>query len=1795
MSGSNDAGRSWQRAASSHSRFSREWRPAGTSAGNAFATGRGLKFQRAALAGLTLAIAALIVWFLFQIFVHTVPPARVVAIGVSVYPDAAFPPNAYGHEDARSFLQLHEQNPKQFPSQDVVWENLLDGDVLLSQIGEELRDLEGKNLVVFCSLHGFVKSESEGRAASAQLFAIDAEADSAYTENARHLVPVRELVRKLEETPAQRILLLLDASRIDANWRLGILANDFAAQLAAELDEEIGPNSRLQVICAAGPNEASWTSADYSGGRSVFAEHAVNGLLREADGWGVDEGGAAGPDHHNADSRVTASELYAYVKYQVAEWARKNRGVPQTVWRFPAEAPDFELVQIRKPPAPDDVAVAAADAETEPPSDESQPPADATKEANEAAEKDAGGEAKAKAPATDGAGDSPDGKKADPEKPSDGADSADTKAAVADTNSANAAESDTPPEFTLEVLNRRLGELWNRRDELRRQGAAVVNSPREWRSLQVFLVRSEQLLRIGAVADAAPSLDECQRLLDVISTRSDAGGLYPENSAWSTLSLALADRVQAPGLDEKGHAEFDGLLKTALAATPEMPEPLQKFQQFVEAKPEAERALARYLVDQFRGVETLGREGVQKLRSFIAMIPPERQPAEILACRQLLHLADLSASGRLEWTPAFASDCATAFELALQIERLTAGDPVLTPYIRPEIDAVLKAQSAAVRWLEVGGGREGQARQWLATANRHLKRADETAEIVHNALHLRARLLAELPDFARWTADRAEADPNRAALTGRMQALARYFQDPQSGSFQNAAGALPDEHERLLLELMRDARHLNELLARSASGASTSSQDTLSQELSRATVDIGRRWESYQKTFQLELDLLGSMDAVTADTWRRIDQILEVPWITASQRLRLLGKLAVTPERGLLRTADPLQDVALTGGWQGFWAIQALALAGRDVGPLWDQWAEFVSQTSADAARFAAASLGRSVNVSWWEIANALEQPSRSRELVRAEMAQRELLARCVDGTDRPAKQDRGAVLRLRDLRLQELLCLRRSHAFDSSRRPGRTELHADVEQFAKRIESAIEAVDPRFECPSRPADVPRLSDLAEVVKFDLGSRRQTELPIRIAPSPSYSSVNDQPIEVKLRLEGPGVSVRIAGEVVSEDAFSIAGEPLVRRYQLGLDPRTGSDSRLLTVALLRTSDGRPLEIRQIVLQPPIDPNQWRIVFLHSSEVAGNARWNEVVRNRPLQGATELSLPPTPAGAEASYPLQAFLVRPENDSIASAAVSVFVRDAKGQTKRLFELPDVKLEASGKPTLLPFSEPPPAAPAQPPQTPPAGNGAAPVPPPSTALDVSHGLVFEITPKGRQTIVHQVRPTLYPANRLVTIGQGRTGALPVFQDLNLSVLVQRVSPVDPLLPEAVPVELELPQAMAELPGNKDLTEPALAIGPPRELSVRFHEQVRGVLDRREYEVALSVGGLPHAFRWDVRHQLAARPKTGNVPWVKIAGPRNGQVFKQGDALPVRLQVDSTQLDLVGANEPWRLRYELVRKGGLAGGGQTNDWTLYSSLDKTISLRGVKGGVWEFATSVADWNDQIATTGRSGHFELHAKLFPNGGTVALAQDTIEIAIDSEQSPPAQPRFLGAPREFLVNGRALRVAAQVEDAESGISEVTAGIDLNGDNALAKDEILVQETYRNPIEQTRRQIVIVVPPEIMPEKESEHAILVTAKNGLGVAPPDPGKHVVRFKYPPKIGTLVVRLKNLGIRQPTITLTGPAPSKQSRTLNRNDQIRVPGLLAGEYEVEVKWRKAKVEKVVVQPNESTTVTVDVSLLE
>lgn len=1641
---------------------------------------------------------------------------------------------------------------------------------------------------------------------------------------------------------------------------------------AAAVCEEF-PNLRVIGAVSPGESATSSITHGEVGGRTTFAHFAVRGLRGDANSWTFDSVTGKSTQERSKDRQVSLNELFAYLNESVMDWSVKHRGQRQTVWHVPTGSDQWQkvgnlkLVQIRSDVQRKKLAEITKPGAAKGKTDESAAKESGSKEgqsANGTSETGAKSKASSAADAQESSGKNSSGStpatddKGKTNGESDAAKSENTKSET------KAGSDDSQPEPTpAEILRRerlalheRLLELWRRRDQWRSDECALAAwlTPREWRALQLQLVHAEQCWRAGhdpkRIGNELLKVEETLREIE-----SQRGELETPRMELLDALLSLANETelsrfgsppaaaQEP-LSAEEQKKFPELLKRAFPADADQPAVVPRPDPApATANPKSDTAEvdkpASPIASQHEELRTLVRNHPQlrprvwqealgpalavarvakdtgktaaddfaKLRvlvdkaSFIA--GASSIPAELIAVAEISDVARAALGGEFEWSAGLSRACGQILELRVQWEQISSRNWTIHRWLREPLEDIELKLVGAERWLQVGQSTLAVA--WLEDARIALAKVDSEARLLQRAVRLRATLCAELPDFARWVARRLESDGSASSLP---KTSLRRFAAARSKASSKSEDELRELRDSVsepalfaLFDLIESTLELHSLLtigerdlaARDLKQAVASRTDFA--KLAELLGQLEKRWTDFRDgTFRSEVERRVNDQTLTGELWNRIDELLLVPWLSAEQRQQLVGQLerldrqTGVGENGIRAGNDARGASQTRGEWQAFWAITTLRLAGLTPAAEQQLWVEFENSMKATDSEFPSLKFQQSVR-----LGSAIGQAFGS-IATAADTEPTELLVRGADGADLPAATTRGWFAKLSRQELER--------AFKDRA--------AQVLRFAKLNDgvtaSRLAVLATRWtRLVRKPSAIS--SDWAPLTLQGLASHEQWwskgEIPELALPLILSHRSGEKRAPGLLRIfdERQAVEVRQGNETTRPPAEGIS-------LNAGIDPqpvplrlikRPGSMTQdTVTLALLDAQTKFPWEIRRLTLRVPSKAQDWRIEFRLKEELKTLSSTAIKDRNSDTSGPdkyrTELLLPT--ASREQPLMLQPVLIVVNDTKVPSVTITVFERDENGRpkSKPLTELKDIKLNSKGAPIPLKFPPPAPLPAVAPAATPPP------------ARDVSRGWIFQITTNTNEVFQQHVLPRVRPPETFFKPNKAE-GFQVSFRDLELRARLRRDSEIDEnFLPEKVKVELVLPPELRALNPNFELIS-NVSRNAEGIFRARFDERYRLWLNQREFTIFFKVAGWPRAFPWRIRHDSEATLESSLHP--TILNLRSGTVIRQGEPLPLEIQVDSDVLNREGLDEPWTLRGDLINALTSSSALPPEIQTIVRSRQEKIEFVGQdEEGQWQFASSVADHRLTFSTDGLNGRYFVQVQATPNNSKTTPAgsgrsEEAVMVAIAPRDHAPPTPRLTvgqTTPSFRAANKQDWRVLIDAADPEAGIKELAIGFDTDGDGKLNEKEFVGETaTWSNPLEPAERKAVpLIVPFGKLPTKPGIHSVLVTARNGVDNLCVKPLK--IDFTIEPPRGTVIVQVGNLGVRRYTLVrrLAGGKNPAEVQIVTGNQGSVSMDLPVGDYEFLLERKSTggagPAEKVTVTEGQETVISLDPSLV-
>jgi hypothetical protein len=257
----------------------------------------------------------LVVWLIWMI--NPPEPAAVILVGADYATNLAVPHNVMGWEGLKEIERL-SQTPQRWSlfnpaslqlirkDRSKTLDRAEQWDDLIADLKKGFRE---PTLIIVLALHG--GSDRSGPYLIPNLM-----------KRPEDRLEMKRVIDSMKELPAEKQkILIVEGAQVPADWRLGMLHNDFPRRLK-ELEPEIRSVRNLWVLSGCDVDQQCWVSEGL--GRTVFSHYIIEALRGR---------NAAGPD-----GRLTLAELHHYVRENVRKWALEARGALQEPVLLPGRA-----------------------------------------------------------------------------------------------------------------------------------------------------------------------------------------------------------------------------------------------------------------------------------------------------------------------------------------------------------------------------------------------------------------------------------------------------------------------------------------------------------------------------------------------------------------------------------------------------------------------------------------------------------------------------------------------------------------------------------------------------------------------------------------------------------------------------------------------------------------------------------------------------------------------------------------------------------------------------------------------------------------------------------------------------------------------------------------------------------------------------------------------------------------------------------------------------------------------------------------------------------------------------------------------------------------------------------------------------------------------------------------------------------------------------------------------------------------------------------------------------------------
>jgi hypothetical protein len=302
------AGRTWKDTAATPTDAGQPWRREAEGKTPQYRKRSRLRRLLIAFALFAVACAALI-WV--SLWLMPADGTNVVILFAGYEDNLAVPHNVYGRNGAKALEELAASTTTPASS---FWSS---GNLQLRHEPRNFTDLGNwdsglarsreKTILLYLAVHG--GADPQG----AYVLPEGTPAPSGTGDPSQQFLRLEKILKRLKEVPRNRnVVLVLDCTQVESCLQLGMLHNNFAAELL-KLEQQIIDTPNLVVLCASDVEQRSWVSEDV--GKTIFSHFLIEGLK-----------GAADECHRG---RVNAYELHKYVSDHVADWVRRNRSAEQ--------------------------------------------------------------------------------------------------------------------------------------------------------------------------------------------------------------------------------------------------------------------------------------------------------------------------------------------------------------------------------------------------------------------------------------------------------------------------------------------------------------------------------------------------------------------------------------------------------------------------------------------------------------------------------------------------------------------------------------------------------------------------------------------------------------------------------------------------------------------------------------------------------------------------------------------------------------------------------------------------------------------------------------------------------------------------------------------------------------------------------------------------------------------------------------------------------------------------------------------------------------------------------------------------------------------------------------------------------------------------------------------------------------------------------------------------------------------------------------------------------------------------
>lgn len=482
-----------------------------------------------------------------------------------------------------------------------------------------------------------------------------------------------------------------------------------------------------------------------------------------------------------------------------------------------------------------------------------------------------------------------------------------------------------------------------------------------------------------------------------------------------------------------------------------------------------------------------------------------------------------------------------------------------------------------------------------------------------------------------------------------------------------------------------------------------------------------------------------------------------------------------------------------------------------------------------------------------------------------------------------------------------------------------------------------------------------------------------------------------------------------------------------------LQPKTMLFSPVPATLIVVNPDGAAVESRQVVFQPS-SANEWSIHVVRLKEEKDTTE--QTVDTPPGKSHSSFLLPLPPSTLDLPVLLK---VRLRRDKGVASKVRVQIRPVQRQRAAWADM-ELSFPPGESEVIIPMVPPPSV-----------GDASAAAPAAAPEIDITEGVLFEITPLNLNEEVTSsltLHPSLFSADEMFS------PTVPVYdhsaQKLTLRLNQQVFNNSSRIWPAQFPGELVLSPALSKFqkPGGAMKTLNVSTF----EFMTHFQPEVENAIGKvPPLEFGISLVGIPHAWWWRLDETMTPKAITNEIrSFLHVENEQEVKVVAKAPELLIgegsRKASFRSEIFLHGIQLDQEQQLNVrISSAGSDGSTPATDRPISFNrrfAETVIATPGV-GGLWKVSTKTSPYTIPVFTpeTFRlgDGRHELIAALRTNDLSATPKVSSVFFTLD--ESPPAlNENSIEIPTSPVPVTGTLKGKITAKDLESGVTRIRVGL-----------------------------------------------------------------------------------------------------------------------------------------------------------